>query len=186
MEDLWSWSGPELSGSVALCDRSDLVRDLLEALRLGEGRLTERQLDLVATTVGEAPALWADLVAREEPALRERVSLHKTDNLEVLLLIWPWNESSDWHDHGGSSGAYSVVKGCLVERYRDSDGVSVKERLLAPGSHGGYGASHVHELIPATTGPAVSVHAFSPPFETVAYYEQTLLGFVARAIVPQS
>ncbi len=161
------------------------VDDFLDPLRLGRRRLTERTLDLVAKSVAAAPELWADPVTSEEPTVRLRTRLARSDNLEVLLLVWPRDEPSDWHDHGGSSGGYAVVRGRLVERYRGADGVRVLERRMAPGNHRGFGASHLHDMVSTAAEPAVSVHAYSPPIETMTYYTRTPLGFVARGVVPE-
>lgn len=171
--------------SVDLCDRSDLVNEVLESLGLGTHRLSAEALEIAARRVAHTPALWADLVPADEPALRLRIPLMRADNLEVLLLIWPQNEPSDWHDHGGSSGGYAVVAGRLVERWRDVDGVGVLERHLAPGSHGGFGATHLHDMVATEPGLAVSVHTYSPPMESMTYYARTPLGFVAREVVPE-
>ncbi len=171
--------------SVDLCDRSDLVNEVLESLGLGTHRLSPEALEIAARRVAHTPALWADLVPPDEPAVRLRIPLMRADNLEVLLLVWPRNEPSDWHDHGGSSGGYAVATGRLLERYRDIDGVRVLEHQLAPGSHGGFGASHLHDMVATGPGPAVSVHTYSPPIESMTYYARTSLGFVARAVVPE-
>jgi predicted metal-dependent enzyme (double-stranded beta helix superfamily) len=170
---------------VATEERSEAVSRRLSGLRLGSGRLSVTELEEVVAAVAGDRELWSDLAGSETPAARERITLLKTPNYEVLLLVWSPNEPSDWHDHGGSSGGYAVVDGELSERYRAADGVEILARRLAAGSAGGFGPAHLHDVVPAAEERAVSVHAYSPPISTMTYYERTQLGFVAREVVPE-
>jgi hypothetical protein len=103
----------------------------------------------------------------------------------VRLLSWQNDRSSDWHDHGGSSGAFYVADGALSERYRGDDGVAIASRRLAAGQHGAFGPSHVHDVVHAAGRPAVSVHAYSPPLTGLTYYDKRAHGFVAREVVAE-
>jgi Cysteine dioxygenase type I len=164
------------------------VADLLELLPLDGGRLSERQLEDVATTVAAAPELWQHLVGDEPPSVRRRIGLHVTDSFEVLLIVWSRWEWSGWHDHGGSSGGFAVVRGALRERFRAADGRGVDEHVLPAGRHGSFGPTHLHDIgeSPDRRGPAVSIHSYSPPLAVSTYYDRTPLGFVARELVPQA
>src|SRR5580658_1709721 len=173
----------DLAGEIV--KRTD-VGPLLERLGRAGRRLTECELTRTATAVAAETALLTHLAGVGIPPARRRFVLHRTENFEVLALVWPPHEASDWHDHGGASGGYAVVEGALVERYRASDGRSVHKRSLVPGSHGGFGASHVHDMVPVSAGATISVHTYSPPIETMTYYAQTPFGFVARAVVAES
>jgi hypothetical protein len=161
------------------------IAQRLDTLGLGTGRLSERELELVATTVAASGELWEDLVGDESPATRQRTRLHLTESFEVLLIVWSRWERSGWHDHGGSAGGFAVVRGALRERFRSADGRTVDEHVLTAGRHGAFGPAHLHDLgeSPDRRGPAVSVHAYSPPITTSTYYDRTPLGFVARELV---
>ena len=165
--------------------RSEEVADRLRALHLGSGRLGEPELESVVAAVAVDRGLWADLVGPEPPAVRRRIRLHRADNYEVLLIVWSPLEPSDWHDHGGASGGYAVVGGGLYERFRSDNGSDVESRLLWTGSRGAFGPDHLHDMVPAGAGTAVSVHAYSPPLAALTYYERTGLGFVVREVVPE-
>jgi hypothetical protein len=103
----------------------------------------------------------------------------------VLLILWSPAGPADWHDHGGSSGGFAVVRGELRERYRAADGGAIVTRVLNAGRHGGFGAAHVHEVTPSALEPTVSIQAYSPRLTTLTYYDRTPLGFVARAVLPE-
>jgi hypothetical protein len=170
---------------IATEERSEEVSRRLSGLRLGSGRLSVAELEDVVAAVAADRELWSDLVGNEPPAARQRITLLKTANHEVLLLVWSPHEPSDWHDHGGSSGGYAVVAGELSERYRAADGVEIVARRLVAGDVGGFGHDHLHDVVPRSEGPIVSVHAYSPAISTMTYYEQTPFGFVAREVVPE-
>jgi hypothetical protein len=175
----------EVCNSIASPAVRDLAARQLQSLRLANGRLTERELEQVATAVARERALWAGLVGPQPPRVRQRIVLHRAENYEVLLLVWSPSETSDWHDHGGASGGYAVVEGELQERFRASDGAGLETRHLRVGSHGSFGPAHLHDVEAPSERVAVSVHAYSPPLATLTYYEHTRLGFVARAVVAE-
>ncbi len=57
--------------------------------------------------------------------------LHGDDELDVWLISWVPDRSTELHDHGGSLGALTVVSGALRETRWDG------ECATAPTSHGG-------------------------------------------------
>ena len=108
--------------------------------------------------------------------------LHRTINFEVRLLSWEQDQSSDWHDHGGSSGGFSVVDGTLDERYRTNAGAELRARRFGSGSSGCFGPAHVHDMQHQQGRPAVSIHAYSPPMTLFTTYEETAYGLVASGL----
>ena len=157
---------------------------MLGALDLPGTRLGEGSLDAIVSTIGAQPHLFADLVGSSETS-RWWLLLLRERNFEVRLLAWDNDQESDWHDHGGASGAFFVASGTLRERLRGSDGVTVESRTLATGRHASFGPGHVHDVAHVAGHPAVSVHAYSPPLTSLTYYDQRQHGFVARAVVPE-
>src|ERR1700712_2659173 len=61
-----------------------------------------------------APQLWSPSV-RHEPTSRWYGSLFRDDVVDLWLLTWQQDNSTDLHDHGGSSGAFPGVSGALSE-----------------------------------------------------------------------
>ena len=45
--------------------------------------------------------------------------LHGDDELDVWLISWVPDKSTELHDHGGSKGAFHVVDGTLLEAHSD-------------------------------------------------------------------
>jgi hypothetical protein len=159
------------------------IADLLHSLHLPADRLTPSELERVAHEVALRPALWEDLVV-DSPDERWWLVLHNAGNYEVRLLSWEFDQSSGWHDHGGSSGGFYVTSGKLDERSRTGHGVSFRSQQFGPGEQGCFGPAHVHDVSYAEGHPAVSIHAYSPPLTYLTMYDETPLGLVAREVVP--
>ena len=77
--------------------------------------------------------------------------------------MWGTGSCLDLHDHGGSSGALHVVRGALIEQYRDlGDPAGLVTRRLEAGETVVVPAVRTHSI--ANRGAEVaSVHVYSPP-----------------------
>jgi len=110
--------------------------------------------------------------------------LHGDDELDVWLISWVPERSTELHDHGGSLGALTVVSGALSETRWDGD--SLRERRLDAGDQAGFPLGWVHDVVwapsaPATIhGPTLSVHAYSPPLTAMSYYAVTARNTLRR------
>lgn len=102
--------------------------------------------------------------------------LQGDDELDVWLISWVPERSTELHDHGGSLGALTVASGALIETRWD--GVSLRERRLAAGDQAGFPLGWVHDVVWApdtvtVTARTLSVHAYSPPLTAMSYYDIT-------------
>lgn len=92
---------------------------------------------------------------------------------EVWLLTWLCGQGTEIHDHGGSSGAFTVVRGELAEGTFLPGSVSpprTAPRLLAVGGLRSFGPRYVHEVVNRGTKPAASIHAYAPALTTMNTY----------------
>jgi predicted metal-dependent enzyme (double-stranded beta helix superfamily) len=142
--------------------------------------------DLVALTREVAAEVDAGRHAVEvDPVHRWSTRLHADDHLDVWLISWATDQAAELHDHGGSLGALTVVRGGLTEwRWtpgRDDDGDCVAEelpsrgpglrrRVVDAGRSIAFGLGHVHDVANRARETAVSVHAYSPPLSAMSYY----------------
>jgi hypothetical protein len=173
----------ETTTSEAPSARAEQIAQLVASLDLPDRRLSEEELEKLTLEVAAHPELWKDLVV-DSPDKRWWLVLHQTAAYEVRLLSWEFDQSSGWHDHGGSSGGFVVTDGVLLERYRGNDGAEIGENRFAVGEHGSFGPAHVHDVLYDKGHPAVSIHAYSPPLTQLTLYDITSYGFVAREVVP--
>ena len=106
--------------------------------------------------------------------------LYGDDELDIWLISWVPDRSTELHDHGGSLGALTVVSGALTETRWD--GQALKRRRLRAGDQAAFPLGWVHDVVWAPTAVAagipaapvtLSVHAYSPPLTAMSYYEVT-------------
>src|SRR4051812_6903101 len=134
--------------------------------------------DLVSITQDLATdeGAWRHLVRFREEG-RWWTRLHGDDALDVWLLTWLANQSTDLHDHGGSAAAFTVIEGTLSEvrvaglTERSSVAPAGRTVTVEPGV--------VHDVRNPTGRPAISIHAYSPPLRQMTYYRQESSGRLA-------
>lgn len=105
------------------------------------------------------------------------------DELDVWLISWVPDRSTELHDHGGSLGALTVVSGALSETRWDGD--SLRRRRLVAGDQAAFPLGWVHDVTWARdtvtlSRPTLSVHAYSPPLTAMSYYGFTPDGRLRR------
>ncbi len=144
--------------------------------RAGARPLDLAELTELAGSYAADPTLWQDALRVPAPGEDRFWTLLDSDGqVDIWLLSWLPGHSTDLHDHGDSSAAFAVARGTLSEVRVDPDGHRiVHERgvggttWVAPGV--------VHDVHGAGDGPAVSVHAYSPPLSRMNYYAQDAAG----------
>lgn len=104
-------------------------------------------------------ACWEPLV-RYDATSRWYHRLRTGPGYEAWLLSWLPGQGSGRHDHGRSSGVYTVLAGALTERTAGTAGAG--ERTLLPGPLRVFAPGFVHEVVNAGLEPAVSLHVYFP------------------------
>ena len=122
-----------------------------------------------------------------EPATGRRwyKLLDRTADFELWVIQWPHDTGLVLHDHGGSAGAFYVTGGVLEETSTNLPGLRLHRRLLSPYQGKSFGREYVHSVRNPKTMPATSVHAYSPPLASMAFYEQSSTGLVASRLVTE-
>ncbi|WP_152366127.1 cysteine dioxygenase [Microlunatus speluncae] len=126
------------------------------------------RLDLatIALRLAGQTALWQPLV-KYDPISRHYARLVAAGDYEAWLLTWLPGQGTEWHDHGGSAGAFVTVQGTLTERHAWLGGngaptILPEARRLGAGSLRAFGTRHVHRVTNDELEPAVSVHVYAP------------------------
>lgn len=110
---------------------------------------------LIARRYAEDRSRWSHLL-RYDPDERFAVLVDGGDGQEVWLMSWLPGQTTDLHDHGPATGAFTVVSGRLTE-YVARDG---RRRELVVGQSRVFGPGYVHEVRNEGPDPAVSVHVY--------------------------
>ena len=129
------------------------------------------------TTIA-VPSLWQTLRARAadpalpqllEPDATERTwtRLPSPDDLELWLLSWPAGASTDWHDHGPAAGAFTVLRGSLVE-HTFNGGLQLVDHRVGEGR--AFPAGYAHNVRNESDLPALSLHAYAPRLTTMTRF----------------
>jgi mannose-6-phosphate isomerase-like protein (cupin superfamily) len=124
----------------------------------------------------EAPDLWRPEI-RFRAESRWWTRLHSDDDSDVWLLTWMRDQTTELHDHGGSTAAFTVVQGALEEVRADPSG-ALTATELRPGRTQWVAPGVVHDVRNVSVLPAVSIHAYSPPLTSMTYYAQRSGGLV--------
>jgi len=141
--------------------------------------LTPRQLAAQVKRLIATPAEWVARVRLDaEGRWYQRVQL--TAGYEVWLISWLPGQSTGFHDHGGSAGAFGVVWGSLDECMVPRDRTRALVNKVIAGEVRAFGPGYVHDVRNSAAGTvAVSVHAYSPPLCSMTVYNLTPGGLVA-------
>ena len=108
---------------------------------------------------------WMDRVRlRTEQRWYER--LYQGPDYDIWVISWLPGQSTGFHDHGESSGAFVVATGVLEEHR-----VGERARAIHPGERRAFGADYAHDVRNVSNAPAISIHSYSPPLDEMNEYE---------------
>ena len=114
---------------------------------------------LIAQQFAADRARWSHLL-RYDPDARFAALVERTVDQEVWLMSWLPGQSTDHHDHGWASGAFTVVSGTLTERVLAGSRTAGSERALTPGQSRVFGPGYAHQVRNDSVDPAVSIHVY--------------------------
>ena len=108
---------------------------------------------------------WMDRVRlRTEQRWYER--LYQGPGHDIWVISWLPGQSTGFHDHGESAGAFVVATGVL-EEHRPGE----HPLVIPPGTLRAFGSAYAHDVRNVSLAPAVSIHAYSPPLTNMNEYE---------------
>ena len=112
-----------------------------------------------------ASAQWMDRV-RLNPQQRWYERLHLGADHDIWVISWLPGQSTGFHDHGASAGAFVVATG-LLEEHRPGE----QTLSIGPGKPRTFGPDYAHDVRNGSLAPAISIHAYSPPLDEMNEYE---------------
>ena len=140
--------------------------------------LERDELEALVTRLAAEPGRWRHLV-RHDPGERTYEELLRDEHVAVWLICWMEDHDTGFHDHDRSAGAVAVAGGAVRED-RLMLGGGHSSRTVQAGSSFTFAASDIHRVLHAGTGPAVTIHAYSPPLSRMGAYEIAPTGELAR------
>ncbi|QUH04574.1 cysteine dioxygenase family protein [Saccharopolyspora erythraea] len=117
----------------------------------------------IARELASARSSWAHLV-RYDPEQRWFGLLERTEEHEAWLLTWLPGQHTELHDHGGATGAFTLVSGELSERVIQDRATGPVETLhpLVEGQSRVFGPNYIHQVSNEGQDPAISIHVYRP------------------------
>ncbi|AUY49015.1 cysteine dioxygenase family protein [Streptomyces sp. CB01881] len=139
--------------------------------------LTPNVLRGIVRELAEQPDRWIHHVrlSTDERWYRRLVA---DEEHEVWLISWLPGQSTGFHDHGGSRGAFTVALGELEELSLGGPEQGLLIRRVPAGTTRAFGPEYVHDVRNTASGPAVTLHAYSPPLSSMAHYDLRAGGLV--------
>ncbi|WEV27485.1 cysteine dioxygenase family protein [Streptomyces sp. 71268] len=117
----------------------------------------------LARTIAADRASWAPLVDYDATS-RWYHRLRTGPGYEVWLLSWVPGQGSGAHDHGRSSGVFTVLRGRLTER------TAYGQRTLGPGAQHVVAPGYAHDVVNDSLEPAVSLHVYFPGLTDMPFH----------------
>ena len=111
---------------------------------------------------------WEHLV-RHDPAQRVFAPLDAGPNAGAWLICWMPGHDTGFHDHDHSSGAVTVVSGCVREERIGPDW-QVRGTTYAAGEVFSFVSGDIHRMLHVGDQPAVSIHVYSPKLQVMGAY----------------
>lgn len=146
---------------------SEWRRAASRALHPSSRTIDDDALSVIAAGLAQVTVPW-ELRPGQAASERHYERVLSTVAYDAWVIYWPTGVKLDLHDHGGSSGALSVVAGELDETTVVSEQLQV--RRLAVGDTVHFGPHHVHAVSNPGPVPATSVHVYSPPISSMAFF----------------
>jgi mannose-6-phosphate isomerase-like protein (cupin superfamily) len=137
-----------------------------------QAALGQAQLAGIVGSFAASPEEWIGQVRlNAQGRWYERV--RASEDHDVWIITWLPGQATGFHDHGPSSGAFTVAWGVLEEHH---DGTA---KAVGAGTTRTFGPGYVHDVRNASAAPVVSVHAYSPPLTRMTRYDLTPGGLTA-------
>lgn len=108
--------------------------------------------------------------------------LYRDRRVDVWLISWLPSQGTQLHDHGGSSGAFTVLEGELTEAIYWAGSSELLDLTRPSGQSVGFGQRYVHDVRNLSDRPAVSVHAYSAPLTSMNFYDVEADGRLSRLL----
>jgi len=125
---------------------------------------TPEELATIVSQFSSSDA-WIDRVRLSaERRWYERV--YQGTDYDIWVISWLPGQSTGFHDHGESSGAFVVTTG-ILEEHRPGE----QTLVIHPGKSRAFGPNYAHDVRNDSLAPAVSIHAYSPPLSEMNKYE---------------
>ena len=144
--------------------------------------LTIEQLEQFTAALAASPEHWRHLV-RHADDVRVYKQIWDDEDVNAWVICWSEDQDTGFHDHDESAAGIAVVSGSVREDRLTLSGQPVS-REIGPGTTFTLPPVAIHRVLHAGTGPAVTIHAYSPPLRRTGAYRVADDGTLERESQP--
>jgi mannose-6-phosphate isomerase-like protein (cupin superfamily) len=130
--------------------------------------LDHAELERFAAKLAAAPERWRHLI-RGAGSMRVYGLIVSDEDVNAWVIRWHEDSDTGWHDHDESSGGIAVISGQVREE-RLIMGGEPRVRRAGPGETFTVPSTAIHRVLHDGGGPAVTIHAYSPPLTRMGAY----------------
>jgi mannose-6-phosphate isomerase-like protein (cupin superfamily) len=140
--------------------------------------LSIEELKRFATALAESPERWSHL-ARDAGDVRVYEQIWDDEDVNAWVICWSEDADTGFHDHDESAAGIAVVSGTVREDRLTLTGTPVS-REIGAGTTFTLPPVAIHRVLHAGTGPAVTIHCYSPPLRRTGAYRVAQDGTLER------
>ncbi len=130
--------------------------------------LSKAELERFVEELAARPDLWRHTITHgSDERLYEQI--WDEENVNAWVICWSPGNDTGFHDHDDSAAAILVMEGHIREE-RLRLGADPASRILGPGRASFVPATAIHRVRHTGAGPAVTIHAYSPPLTRTGTY----------------
>jgi quercetin dioxygenase-like cupin family protein len=144
--------------------------------------LTLDELEQFVATLADTPERWRHHV-RHESDVRVYKQIWDDDEVNAWVICWSEDQDTGFHDHDESGAAIAVISG-RVREDRLTLGAGPLSHEIADGETFSVPPVAIHRVLHAGNGPAVTLHAYSPPLTRTGAYRIGPDGELERESLP--
>ena len=144
--------------------------------------LTTDELKRFAAALAARPERWAHHV-RHAGEVRVYEQIWDDADVNAWVICWSQDQDTGYHDHDESSAAVAVVSGRVREERLALEGPP-RSREVVAGETFVVPSVAIHRVLHAGSGPAVTIHAYSPPLTRTGVYRIAADGELHRESLP--
>jgi mannose-6-phosphate isomerase-like protein (cupin superfamily) len=140
--------------------------------------LSLEELKRFATELAESPERWRHHV-RHTGDVRVYEQIWDDEDVNAWVICWSEDQDTGFHDHDESAAGIAVVSGRVREDRLTLAGEPVS-REIGPGTAFTLPPVAIHRVLHSGTGPAVTIHCYSPPLRRTGAYRVAADGTLER------
>ncbi|HEY2651213.1 MAG TPA: cysteine dioxygenase family protein [Solirubrobacteraceae bacterium] len=144
--------------------------------------LNGAELERFVLELVNSPERWRGLVHHADD-LRVYEQIWDDELVNAWLICWSEDQDTGFHDHDESTAAISVISG-QVREDRLRLGRPPISQIMRAGSTFTVPPESIHRVLHAGQGPALTIHAYSPPLARSGAYRVGSRGELEREVVP--